>query len=73
MDGGRDGVRPQACKLGLEGIVSKRANSSYRGGQSRDWIKTKSPAAMAQQRIRSENWNCRLDRLAYLARFISRR
>jgi bifunctional non-homologous end joining protein LigD len=46
-----------ACKLGLEGIVSKRVTSPYRPGRSRDWIKTKSPEAIAAQRVRSENWN----------------
>jgi bifunctional non-homologous end joining protein LigD len=46
-----------ARRLGCEGIVSKRADSPYRAGRSRDWIKTKTPAAIEQQRIRSENWN----------------
>ncbi|HEV2038913.1 MAG TPA: DNA ligase D, partial [Casimicrobiaceae bacterium] len=32
----------QACALGLEGAVSKRATSTYRGGvRTRDWIKVK--------------------------------
>ena len=32
----------QACALGLEGAVSKRADSTYRGGaRSRDWLKVK--------------------------------
>ncbi|MDQ6916990.1 MAG: DNA ligase D [Pseudomonadota bacterium] len=32
----------QACALGLEGAVSKRANSVYRGGvRTRDWVKVK--------------------------------
>jgi bifunctional non-homologous end joining protein LigD len=32
----------QACALGLEGAVSKRANSIYRGGvRTRDWVKVK--------------------------------
>jgi len=30
-----------ACKLGLEGIVSKRLSSPYRSGRSRHWIKSK--------------------------------
>lgn len=30
-----------ACQLGLEGIVSKRRDSQYRPGRSRDWLKTK--------------------------------
>jgi bifunctional non-homologous end joining protein LigD len=34
-----------ACKMGLEGIVSKRRHSHYRSGRSPDWIKSKNPAA----------------------------
>jgi bifunctional non-homologous end joining protein LigD len=30
-----------AAELGLEGIVSKRARSPYRGGPSKNWLKTK--------------------------------
>jgi bifunctional non-homologous end joining protein LigD len=33
-----------ACKLGLEGIVSKRLGSRYRSGRSPDWLKMKNPA-----------------------------
>jgi ATP-dependent DNA ligase len=36
-------VFAKACKLGLEGIVSKRAGSFYRCGKSRNWLKTKNP------------------------------
>ena len=46
-----------ACKLGCEGIVSKRAIRLTAPGRSRDWIKTKSPAAIEAQKVRSENWN----------------
>jgi ATP-dependent DNA ligase len=28
-----------ACRMGLEGLVSKRADRPYRGGRSKDWIK----------------------------------
>ena len=28
-----------ACKMGLEGIVSKRKDSAYRSGRSPDWLK----------------------------------
>jgi bifunctional non-homologous end joining protein LigD len=37
-------VFAKACKLGLEGIVSKRAGSRYRSGNSRQWLKSKNPA-----------------------------
>lgn len=30
-----------ACRLGLEGIVAKRAEAPYRSGRSRDWLKLK--------------------------------
>jgi bifunctional non-homologous end joining protein LigD len=32
-----------ACKMGLEGIVSKRLGSHYRSGRSPDWLKFKNP------------------------------
>jgi bifunctional non-homologous end joining protein LigD len=59
MEGDGAMIFRHACKLGCEGIVSKRANSSYATGRSRDWIKTKSPVAIEAQRRRSENWNGR--------------
>jgi ATP-dependent DNA ligase len=34
-----------ACKLGLEGTVSKRLGSPYRPGRSRHWIKSRNPKA----------------------------
>lgn len=30
-----------ACQLGLEGIISKRADASYSGTRNRDWLKVK--------------------------------
>lgn len=38
------------CKLGLEGIVSKRLTSVYRSGPSRAWLKIKNPKAPAATR-----------------------
>jgi ATP-dependent DNA ligase len=35
------GFYESACQLGLEGIVSKRADAPYRGGRSDAWVKTK--------------------------------
>lgn len=39
----RDGatVLREACALGLEGIISKRADLSYRSGRRGDWLKSK--------------------------------
>jgi len=31
----------EACRLGLEGIVSKRRDAAYRGQRGRDWVKVK--------------------------------
>jgi bifunctional non-homologous end joining protein LigD len=36
-------VFAHACRLGLEGIVSKRALSRYRSGTSRNWLKCLNP------------------------------
>jgi bifunctional non-homologous end joining protein LigD len=35
MEGDGETVFRHACKLGLEGIVSKRKDSAYRSGRSR--------------------------------------
>ena len=44
-----DGVEmfKAVCKLGLEGIVSKKLNAPYRSGPSRTWVKVKNPKAPA--------------------------
>jgi bifunctional non-homologous end joining protein LigD len=49
-------VFAHACKLGLEGIVSKRRDSRYRSGRSPDWIKSKNPNAPAVRREAEEDW-----------------
>ena len=49
-------VFAQACKLGCEGIVSKRLGSLYRSGRSKQWVKIKNPAAPAVQREAEEDW-----------------
>jgi ATP-dependent DNA ligase len=46
----------QACKMGLEGIVSKRLTVPYRSGPSRDWLKVKNPDSPAMQRARERRW-----------------
>jgi ATP-dependent DNA ligase len=49
-------VFQHACKMGLEGIVSKRKDSPYRSGRSRDWLKMKNPACEAVRREGEEDW-----------------
>jgi bifunctional non-homologous end joining protein LigD len=51
-----DTVFRHACKLGFEGIVSKRLGSPYISGRSRHWIKSKNPAAPAVKREAEEDW-----------------
>jgi hypothetical protein len=43
-----------ACKMGLEGIVSKRRDLPYRSGRVRSWIKVKNPTSPAVLRIVEE-------------------
>jgi bifunctional non-homologous end joining protein LigD len=49
-------VFQHACKLGAEGIVSKRLGSRYRSGRSPDWLKFKNPNAPAVKREAEEDW-----------------
>jgi bifunctional non-homologous end joining protein LigD len=46
----------QACKLGLEGVGSKRLSAPYRSGPSRDWLKIKNPDSPAMIRAREVEW-----------------
>jgi bifunctional non-homologous end joining protein LigD len=46
----------QACRMGLEGIVSKRLSAPYRSGPSRNWIKVKNPDSPAMIRAREAEW-----------------
>jgi bifunctional non-homologous end joining protein LigD len=50
-------VLAHACRLGAEGIVSKKVDSTYRSGPCRVWIKVRNPTSIAVQRERSEIWN----------------
>ena len=43
MHGDARKIFAHACRLGLEGIVSKRRGSRYESGRSRHWIKLKNP------------------------------
>jgi ATP-dependent DNA ligase len=52
-------VFAHACRMGLEGIVSKRRSSLYRSGRSLDWLKSKNPDAPAARRVAEEDWGRR--------------
>jgi bifunctional non-homologous end joining protein LigD len=46
-----------ACKLGLEGIVSKHRDRAYRAGPSPHWIKVKNPTSPAMRRAEEVDWS----------------
>jgi bifunctional non-homologous end joining protein LigD len=50
LEGDGPTVFAHACKMGLEGIVSKRKDSPYRSGRSPHWLKMKNPAHAAVKR-----------------------
>jgi bifunctional non-homologous end joining protein LigD len=56
LEHGGDVVYRHACKLGCEGIVSKRLGSPYVSGRTRHWLKFKNPAAPAVKREAEEEW-----------------
>ena len=47
-------VLQHACKIGAEGIVSKRLGSKYQSGRSSDWLKFKNPEAPAVRREKAD-------------------
>ena len=49
-------VFEHACKLGCEGIVSKRRGSRYAAGRTDSWLKIKNPHAPAVRREAEEHW-----------------
>jgi bifunctional non-homologous end joining protein LigD len=49
-------VFEHVCRMGLEGIVSKRTDAPYRSGRSRTWLKSKNPASATVRREREEEW-----------------
>jgi bifunctional non-homologous end joining protein LigD len=57
IEGDGPTVFAHACKMGLEGIVSKRKDSDYRSGRSPDWLKMKNPDAPAVTRETEEDWS----------------
>jgi ATP-dependent DNA ligase len=50
-DGHGERMFAAVCRLGLEGIVSKRSSAAYRSGPTRTWIKVKNPNAPAATRV----------------------
>jgi bifunctional non-homologous end joining protein LigD len=45
-----------ACRMGLEGIVSKRRDKPYVAGRCKTWLKVKNPASPAARRTFEEGW-----------------
>jgi ATP-dependent DNA ligase len=56
IEGDGPTVFAHACKMGLEGIVSKRKDSTYRSGRLPDWLKMKTSDAPAVKREAEEDW-----------------
>ena len=52
-------VFAHVCRMGLEGIVSKRLDAPYRSGPSKAWLKSKNPLSEAVRREREEDWASR--------------
>jgi bifunctional non-homologous end joining protein LigD len=57
FEGDGEIIFKHACKLGCEGIVSKRLGSPYKSGRSAHWLKVKNPAAPAVRREAEEDWS----------------
>ena len=51
IDGDGETIFAHACRLGCEGIVSKRGDLAYVSGRFKGWIKVKNPKAPAALRV----------------------
>jgi bifunctional non-homologous end joining protein LigD len=56
LDGDCESIFQHACKMGLEGIVSKRRDFPYRSGRTKSWMKIKTPNSSAVLRIQAGSW-----------------
>jgi bifunctional non-homologous end joining protein LigD len=56
IEGDGETIFAHACKMKLEGIVSKRLNSRYRSGRAKTWIKVKNKLAQASMRVIDGTW-----------------
>lgn len=45
-----------ACRLGLEGLVSKRRDRPYQPGRSKHWVKVKNRSHPAMSRVMDATW-----------------
>jgi bifunctional non-homologous end joining protein LigD len=52
IDGDGEMIFAHACKMKLEGIISKRLDSRYRSGRAKTWIKVKNKLAPAYLRVK---------------------
>ena len=50
MEGDGELIFRQACSMGLEGIISKRRDSTYESGRTKTWLKIKNPNSPAARR-----------------------
>jgi len=56
LTGDGPAIFAHVCRMGLEGIVSKRTDAPYRSGPSKVWLKSKNPESAAVRREREEEW-----------------
>jgi bifunctional non-homologous end joining protein LigD len=51
LEGDGQEIFEHVCRMGLEGIVSKRSDSHYRAGTSKSWVKIKNRGHPALMRV----------------------
>jgi bifunctional non-homologous end joining protein LigD len=51
LEGDGATIFAHACKLGMEGVVSKRRDLAYRSGRAKGWLKIKNPKSPAMERV----------------------
>jgi bifunctional non-homologous end joining protein LigD len=56
LEGDGEIIFEHACRMELEGIVSKRQDFPYRSGRTKCWVQVKNPDSAAVLRIQDGSW-----------------
>jgi bifunctional non-homologous end joining protein LigD len=56
LEGDGKEIFEHVCRMGLEGIVSKRRDSPYVSGRAKSWIKVRNPASAAMLPYEQGTW-----------------
>jgi bifunctional non-homologous end joining protein LigD len=70
LDGDGAMIFQHACRLGLEGVVSKRRDLPYRSGRAKSWLKIKNLKSPAMLRVEDGTYKAKPRQTGRLSRLV---